>query len=100
MPYGHSHRRGSKVSYFIGKVSAYFCPSRSHGCGEIEHLQPFGVDLDVFYKMFDMVDSFLGICISFQEMTLPLQSASHKYTVHSSFKGPQEIGLVQFACAG
>ena len=99
MLYGHSHRRGSEILDFIGKLSADFSPSRPHGCGEIEHFQAFGIDLYFFNQTLNMFDSFGCIGISFQEMTLPIQSASHKNTVNPSFKCPQEIGLVKLSCA-
>jgi len=38
--------------------------------------------------------------ISVQEMAFPLQSSSHKNTVHPPFKGPKHIDMIDFTAAG
>jgi len=38
--------------------------------------------------LFYLFDSFGGVGISFQEMTLPGQSAGYKDAVYTPFKGP------------
>jgi hypothetical protein len=47
-----------------------------------------------------MMDSFLRVEISFQEMTLSFQSPGHEQAVHAALKSTEHITVVQFAGAG
>jgi hypothetical protein len=38
--------------------------------------------------------------ISFQEMAFPLQSPGHKNTIHTPFKGPKHIDMIDLTAAG
>jgi hypothetical protein len=63
-------------------------------------MQPLRIDPDGDQALFDLLDSFGGVGISFQEMTLSGQSAGHKDAVDAPFEGPQNINLVQLAGTG
>ena len=80
----------------FGELFTYLGPSWSHSCGKIVKLQPFSVYTDSFKEVMNLVDSFLSVKISFQEMTLALKSAGNKNSIHASFKSPEKVYLVKF----
>ncbi len=63
-------------------------------------MQPFRADPDGEKMLFELLNSFGGVGISFQEMTLTGKSASHEHAVYTSLKGPQHINLIELSCTG
>ena len=47
-----------------------------------------------------MFHPFRCVCITFQVMTLPLESTSDEDAVHALFEGPQNICMIEFSGAG
>ena len=82
------------------KFVADFCPTGAHGGGEVVHFQPRRVESHPGQKGFKVTDAFGGVEISFQEMTLTLQSPRHEKAVDPPFEGAQHIAVVDLARAG
>src|SRR5208283_438358 len=80
----------------FSKISAYFGPPGPHGRREIEHLKTRWIDAHVLQELFDMFHSFCCVCITFQVMTLPLESTCDEDAIHALFEGPQDIGMIEF----
>ena len=62
-------------------------------------IEAFRVEADLGKKGFQVADPLGSIDISFQEMTLALQSAGYEDTVNSPFKCSQHIGMIKFSGA-
>jgi len=75
-------------------------PTGSHGGREVVHLQAFGIEADFGQNGFQVADPLGSIEISFQEMTLALQSPGHEKAVHPPLERAQHVAVVQFAGAG
>lgn len=88
------------MTYAVCKFGAYLGPSWSHGRGQVVHFNAGGVDADLHDQFFQIVDAFSGVGISFQEMTLTLQSPGHENAVKPPFQGAQHIIVVQLAGTG
>lgn len=68
--------------------------------GEVEKMKALRIDSDGHQTPFYLLDSFGGIGISFQEMTLSGQSAGHENAVYAPLEGPHHINLVELAGTG
>jgi hypothetical protein len=97
---GEPHRRGADSFDPLVEFQADLRPARPHGRGQVEHLQPFRFDIDLSQQGLQVLDSFSGVDISFQEMTLSLQSAGHEDPVHSPPEGAQDVRVIELAGAG
>ena len=63
-------------------------------------MQPFRADPDGEKMFFELLNSFGGVGISFQEMTLTGKSAGHEDAVNTPLKGPQYINLIELSGTG
>ncbi len=96
----HPDRGRAKFRNLFGELGADFSPARPLGGGEVEKVQTLRVYSDGNQAFFNLLDSLGGVGISFQEMALTGQSASHEDAVDASLEGPQYINLVELASTG
>jgi hypothetical protein len=92
--------RRAEGFYPRSEFSANFGPSGSHGCRQVVHFNPGGINTDFFQYDLEMIDPLSRIFISFQEMTLTFKSPGHEYSVYTPLKGLQNVHVIQLARAG
>ena len=96
----HPEWRWTEFQYNLIKFSTDLCPSRSHSCGEIIHLNPCRINTLFKKNMLKMFNFGSCMYISFQEMTLPFQSSCNKHPVYPPYHGSKHIIVIKFARAG
>ena len=77
-------------------LSSNFGETRTHGRGQIKHLHAFTVEANLSQQSSDVLDSALRYYITFQVMTIPFQSTSNHYAVHTPFKGVEHLHHIEF----
>ena len=72
----------------------------AHGRRDVDHLDAPAVQADSIQQLPHVFDSPSGVEITFQVMTVALQSASYHHSVGTILEGAQDIQHVEFAGAG
>lgn len=83
-----------------GKFGAVLGKLSTHGRGEIEHLDALAVQSNLIEQLAGVFDSSSGVEITFQVMTITLQSAGHHDAVGAILKRAEDIQHVELAGAG
>lgn len=66
----------------------------SHGGGDVDHLESSALKADFLQQLARVFDSPSGVQITFQVMTIALQSTGHHYAVSAALKGIQHVEYV------
>jgi hypothetical protein len=92
--------RGAELLDTLGEIDAYLGPPWSHCRREIEHFESRRIDAHVLQELFYMMNPSCCIGITFQVMTLSLESTGDEDAVNALFEGPKHIDVIELSRAG